>query len=100
MQDETPLSPAASGDLAHIAGREIICLECGYLNPLGAWQCEACNTQLLVPSPWSGVSDSYLTAVDLLRSGELDASQIRELLDNLRQTQSFYVAGTKYSVFA
>jgi hypothetical protein len=81
------------------AAKTIICLECGYLNPPAACQCEVCNAQLLVPSPWSEVSAGYLTALDLLRGGELDSSQIRDLLDNLRQTQAFYMAGTKYSVF-
>jgi hypothetical protein len=41
----------------------------------------------------------YLRAVDLLRSGELSASDVRDLLEGLRREYAFYTAGTRYSVF-
>ena len=97
MSDARSLSPEASDDLDHIAARAIICLECGHLNQPSAWECKACGAQIMVP--WGEVSGSYLTALDLLRGGGLDSGQKRDLLDSLRQTQAFYMAGTKYSVF-
>jgi ribosomal protein L40E len=97
MKGNLPLSPQAADDLRHIAVQEIICLECGALNSLDAWNCGECDERLMVP--WGEISDGYLAAVDLLHTRKLEPSQIRDLLHNLQQTQAFYMAGTKYSVF-
>ncbi len=103
MTDDESLSPEAARDLRRITAggdpalTDTICLECGHLNPIDAWTCMACEARLMVP--WGTISDGYLTALDLLRDGELEATEVRDLLDNLRRTQSLYMAGTKYSVF-
>jgi hypothetical protein len=103
MTEERSLSPRAADDLRRISSdealplEEIICLECGKLNSLDVWSCVACGAQLMLP--WGEISDGYLTALDLLRSGKLSSSGLRELLDSVRVTQSLYMAGTRYSVF-
>ena len=99
MNNGANLSPEATEDLGHIAGdlQEYVCLACGHLNPCQAQTCAACGAQMQIP--WDGIGESYLTALDLVRAGQLSTGELRELLDNLPKVQSFYTAGTRYSVF-
>jgi hypothetical protein len=49
--------------------------------------------------PMGTLSEGYLTAVELLRNGQLAPDQVQALLADLQRVQAFYTAGTKYSVF-
>ena len=99
MDQETDLSPEAAEDLGHIAAdlQAYICLACGHLNSLSTETCAACGTTMQVP--WGEITDSYLSAVDLLRNEQVSSDQLADLMACLRRVQSFYTAGTRYSVF-
>ncbi len=114
MTKKTKLSAKAAQDLKHIAGQparpqimqgnpifietaELICLECGRLNISDHISCAACNAQLWIPCKPDNVG--YLKTIDLLHSGQLAPEEINELINTLRRSQSFYMAGTLYSVF-
>jgi ribosomal protein L40E len=113
MKEQSSLSRRATEALRRLAGREpsqspepllgsrpeegLICLECSQLNPSTASFCRQCGQPLQMPIDRD--IKGYLRAVDLLRSGELSASDVRDLLEGLRREYTFYTAGTRYSVF-
>lgn len=80
--------PIILGFPPFLPAEEIICLECGHLNPRNTWTCAACDAQLYLPCELD--SGGYLTITDLLRSGELSA-KVHELRDTLLREQSFYI---------
>ena len=103
MSDDALLSAEAAADRRRIAAGEpqptpeTICLDCGHLNSPEAVNCAACHAGLMVPM--GTLSEGYLTAVELLRSGQLAPNQVQALLADLQRVQALYTAGTKYSVF-
>jgi hypothetical protein len=113
MKEQSSLSRRATEALRRLAGREppqgpelqfgarpeegLICLECSQVNPSTANFCSQCGQHLQMPIDRD--IEGYLRAVDLLRSGELSASDVRDLLERLRREYAFYTAGTRYSVF-
>ncbi|MBU0494657.1 MAG: hypothetical protein KKA73_29435 [Chloroflexi bacterium] len=115
MTDE-PLSPGVAADLQRILDTEIpmiptgqwildywlpvetlICLDCGHVNPKEAIICAQCDKTL--NQPCGPDASAYLTATDLLRSGELAPADVHALLAKIQRGYSFYGAGTKYAVF-
>ena len=75
----------------------LICLKCGHINAPEDWRCQDCDSQLRIPMGED--MGGYIKAADLLRSGQLTAEQLAELLDRLKQDYAYYMAGTLYSVF-
>ncbi len=80
-----------------LAVEALICLECGQVASPQDIHCTHCNTRL--GFPMGADNSGYLKAIDLLQGSQLTQEKILALLDSLRQQYSFYMAGTKYSVF-
>lgn len=91
--------PPEKCSLDYVAGETMICLECGHVNTCAGneWNCVKCGAQLHYPIEEDHTG--YIEAIDLLRSEALSPEKVQELLNSLRESFSFYMAGTKYSVF-